>query len=420
MRGFLEVFRLELTSLVRSKALAMLAAASAAWMVVLPRIATGDGTVEGARELYVRYSLGGVFALVAVSLLASATGALARERAQKRLALTLVRPVRYGAIVLAKGCALTFAGAAVMALACALLPLAGPLDGSRACRHVLSPVLPSVREEARAQYEAYMAHPDTPEAVRRANRETVLRLLEGKAAERYETVRTNAVASWRFAVPADAGKELSVRMRFSGQMASRQDLIGTFRLGGYGSVVSNMTQAVLEIPLRATGDGRAAQELTFENRGKAAVMLRPRRDIELLYPADGFAFNLVRAYVEMVSVLALLVAFGLLLSASLSRPVALFVAMVALLVGEMSPGVVSQCSEELDATTSDRIGLALARITAEVTRPVSALDPISRLSQDTCIEGSEVVRVVAIDLVLVPLLLAALSGVILPRKEEGA
>ena len=93
MISFWRIFWLEFTGFVRSKALALLVAASVLWMVGLPFVLKGDGTADGARELYVHFSLGGVFVLLVVALLASATGSLAREREAKRLQLTLVRPV---------------------------------------------------------------------------------------------------------------------------------------------------------------------------------------------------------------------------------------------------------------------------------------------------------------------------------------
>lgn len=148
-------------------------------------------------------------------------------------------------------------------------------------------------------------------------------------------------------------------------------------------------------------------------------MMRPRQDIELLLPADAFGWNLVRAYVELVSLLALMIGFGLFLSASLGRPVALFVAMVVLILGEMSPSVVSQYADEFGAGLADRIGLALSRVAAEVTRPVSSLDPVARLAKDTCIERKEVARVVLLDLCLAPVLFALLAGFVLPRKSDA-
>ena len=155
MRKFLEIVKLELKSLVRSRAVAMLVVASAAWMVVFPRVAKGDGTPAGLRELVMHFSLGGVFALLVVALLASATGSIARERAARRLQLTLVRPVRYTVVALGKISAHVAVGAGVLALACAILALT--VDVSVPCSHVLSPAMPSPREEAKAMYASYMA-----------------------------------------------------------------------------------------------------------------------------------------------------------------------------------------------------------------------------------------------------------------------
>lgn len=419
MRGFCAIFRLELTALVRSKTLAMLAFASVAWMFVLPKIATGDGTAEGARELWISYSLGGVFALLVIALLASATGAIARERESRRLALTTVRPVRYVVIVLAKASALTLAGAVVLAAACAALPFSAQTSLSCPCRHVVGPVLPSPRAEAEEAYEGYMRDPSTPEAIRKAKPEVVLRLLESRAAEHYFAIRTNATSRWRFELPAGVSDGLGVRVRFAGICDSRRDAYGVFRFGERSGVVSNLTQTVLEVPLRGNGPcGERAEELTFENRGRETLMLRPRKDIELLVPADTLGWNLLRAYVEMVGVLALVISFGLFLSASLGRPVALFVSMVVLIVGEMSPSLVETCQDELEMGAADRIGLEMTRLVADVTRPVSALNPIGRLATDACIEWREVVRVVLFDLLLAPLILAVLAGLALPRKSS--
>ena len=165
MISFLRIFWLEFTGFVRSKTLALLLAASVLWMFGLPYVLKGDGTAEGARELYVHFSLGGVFTLLVIALLASATGSLAREREAKRLQLTLVRPVRHALIVLGKILAHVAVGAVVLALACGILALR--TDVGRPCNHVLSPILPTPREEAKAMYESYMKDPETPEAVRR-------------------------------------------------------------------------------------------------------------------------------------------------------------------------------------------------------------------------------------------------------------
>ena len=422
MISFWRIFWLEFTGFVRSKSLALLVAASVLWMFGLPLVLRGDGTADGARELYVHFSLGGVFTLLVVALLASATGSLAREREAKRLQLTLVRPVRYTLVVLGKILAHVACGALILAVACAIL--AFKTDLTRPCNHVLSPILPTPREEAKAMYESYMKDPETPEQVKRTKKAIVLRLLENRAVDRYEAIPTNACASWRFERFDGFEKNLMVRMRFTNQYEMRQDVRGKFTLGDYRGVVSNITQAVLTIPLtsHASQTSQTFQtsqgSLSFVNEGKTALMLRPRKDINLLVSADAFGRNLCRAYVALLAILAFIVSVGTFLSAGLGRPVAMFVAFVTLIVSEMSPSVVEQYPDELETKTVDRIGLYITRFAAEVTRPVSAAAPLEALAQDECVEPATVVRLAAADFLLVPIFLSLLAALILPRKQD--
>lgn len=397
----------------------MLTTAAALWMLAFPHFAKGDGTQEGAREIIIHFSLGGVFALLAVAILASAAGSLARERSAKRLQLTMVRPTRYAAIALGSILAHTAAGAFVMGVAFAIL--AFQTDLSATCNHVIKPILPSTAEEARTMYDIYMADTNTPEAVRMADKKVVLRLLANRAVDRYETIGTNETCSWRFKDPGYSDG-ICVRMRFTNQLDMRQELLGEFKFASFGAIVSNITQAVLTVPLRPI-PGESAERgkeatLTFSNNGVSAVMLRPRRDIELLAPADAFWRNMIRAYAQCVAIFALLAAFGTVLSAGLGRSVAIFVAFVALTVSEMSPSVIQQYPDELETDAIDKVGLYIARFAADFTRPVSSLSPIGKLAKDECVEYREVANVVLADLILLPAALSLLAAFALARKQD--
>ena len=417
MISFWRIFWLEFTGFVRSKALALLVAASALWMLGLPFVMKGDGTADGVRELYIHYSLGGVFTLLVIALLASATGSLAREREAKRLQLTLVRPVRYALIVLGKILAHVAAGALVLAVACTLLAV--KTDLAHPCNHVLSPILPSAYEEAKVMYEKYMADPETPEAVKRTKKEIVIRLLANRAVDRYETIRTNETATWKFPIEVFSGEGLKVRMRFTNQYEMRQDVVGSFSVNGGCGNISNITQSVLEVPLKDCQMEMPRDELSFYNAGTSAVMFRPRKDINLLLPADAFGWNLIRASVVLVAILSFVISLGIFPSAGLGRPVAMFVAFVMLIVSEMSPSVVEQYPDELETNLVDRIGLHITRFAAEVTRPVSSAAPLEALAKDECVELETVLHLAAVDFLAVPLLLALLSALLLPRKQEG-
>ena len=147
-------------------------------------------------------------------------------------------------------------------------------------------------------------------------------------------------------------------------------------------------------------------------------MFRPRKDINLLVSADAFGWNLLRAYVVLLAILAFVVSAGTFLSAGLGRPVAMFAAFVTLIVSEMSPSVVEQYPDELETKTIDRIGLYITRCAAEVTRPVSAAAPLEALAQDECVELATVVRLAAADFLVVPFSLSLLAAFVLPRKQD--
>lgn len=424
MRALLEIVLHECRSLLRSKTLVLLTGASVLWVLALPYLVKGDGTPDGLHELMVRFSLGGVLLLLVVTLLASATGALARERTEKRLQLTLVRPVRHAAVVLGKIMAHVAVGAFVLAVACLTVCL--KVDVRRPCRHVLSPELPSPREEAEKMYASYIADPSTPPEIKKAKKATVLRILENRAADHYQVIPTNGVAEWRFPVPdLDLNAcACAVRMRFTNQFEMRQEFRGSFSWGVLGATVSNTTQAVLTIPLSAekaataVSAGEGSRPLLFRNLGDASLMLRPRQDVHVLVAADPFWRNLLRAYAEMVALLAVVVAVGLFLSAGLGRPVALFVGLVLLVVSEMSPSVVEQYPETLESGVADRVGLFITRSVATVTHPLSALSPLEALSKDECVEPKDVARMLLADLLLFPLLLSFVASLILPRKQQ--
>ena len=418
MVSFWRIFWLEFVALARSKVLATLLVLGGGWMLLFPFLIRGDGTPEGLRELAIRYSLGGVFALLVIALLATATGALARERAARRLQLTLVRPVRFPVLVLGKVVAHVSVGAIVLAVACVLLVLRLGVGGR--CSHVVEPVLPSVAEEAERMYQEALADPDTPAELKKAEKPLVLRYLSRRVMDNYQTIPTNATVSWRFG-GLESLEGLEVRLRFTNPMELRQDVVGEFRFGNLVGVVSNMTQAVLEVPLaKGTEDGRPKTEaLTFENRGKTALMIRPRKDLALLAPADAFGWNLLRGYAVMVAVLTLLVSVGVFLSAAFGRPVALFVAFSVLLVGEMSPEVIDRYPDDMETNRIDRIGLAMTRFVAKATRPVSSLSPLETLAGGTCVEPADVCRALALDAVAIPLILAFLAAFVLPRKQES-
>ena len=415
-------------SLWRGKTLWTLLAATVAAHFLLPGLVRSDGTAAGKLEMHVRIVCGAVSALAYVAALSIACGSFSREREDELLSLSLVRPVstfslaagRWLAIVLLMACVFLFNAV------CTNVMLASSPYPPHDCRIHHAPALPPAEVSAAAAMEAFLANDKTPEAVKKAPRAAVLALLTAKENERYEVIRPGQTVAWPFAVPAD--EALTVKTRFSTLYNMKTELNGVFRYRGCWGAVSNSTQAILETPLIAGADvcsgvdasvsNAPSRSLTFTNTGKADVMLRPRQDVELLAPGDSFLLNSLRATGEMLALASLLAAFGLFLSAALSRPVALFTAAILLAAALLAPDAVSQFPDEFHATAGEKMGLAVSRAVTRLTSALSEISPVSDLASGRAITFRALVRPVLTDIVVWPCLFLGLSAFILRRKTK--
>ncbi len=413
-------FILAWRALVRGHVLALLLVATALAHAFLPKLIRSDGTAEGWREMFVRAVPGAAYAFIAVTILACACGFFAQERERFRLSLTVVRPVSAFGVACGKWLALCAVAATALAFS-GLLTACRLADAPR-CLHHYAPRLPSTAVCAREALAAYLADPQTPESVKQAPRSAVLSLLTNKELDRYDVVRPKTAIDWPFdAALAAKGQEVIVRVRFATQFERRAPFEGQLTFGPYSAPVKHSTQSVLDIPLaegttNAAPAGAATVDLHFANTSGETVMLRPRRDLEILTPADSFRGNLVRAGLQMFAAIALLAAFGLFLSASVSRPVALFTATVAVLVALMAPSVVAQFPDEMDTKFTERFGLAVSRLICGLTSTVGEASPLSDLATDTCIEWSALVRGLLVNVLALPAAFLAGCAVVVRRK----
>ena len=404
----------------RGRTLWTLLAAVVAFHFFLPGIVRSDGTDTGAFEMTVRVVCGAVAVTVYVAALAIGGGMFAKEREDSLLPLSLVRPASAFSVAFGRWLAVVLLFACVI-LVNAVLLNAVPQNGAYVrpdCRVHISPALPPAEVSAAKAMDAFLKDERTPEAVKKSPRASILSLLTAKENERYEVVRPGQTVSWPFACVGTG--PLSVRTRFSTMYSLKAELNGVFRFENMSGTVSNNTQAILEVPLvvcagtYTNGNG----VLYFTNMGKTDVMLRPRRDVELLAPGDPFWANSVRASVEMLALAGLLAAFGLFLSAALSRPVALFTAAILLAASMMAPDAVSEFPDEFNATLGEKAGLAISRAVMSFTCAVSETSPVSDLATGKAISTREVIRTVVYNLALFSVMLLALAAFLLRRKTK--
>lgn len=419
-------FAIAWRSLWRGRTLLALLAVTVAVHFLLPGLARSDGSSDGMLEMHVRLASGVVAAIVYISALAIGCGSFSKDREDELLPLLLVRPASAFAVAAGRWCSIVAVLATVLFLNLILLnvSLSRTDYAPGNCWVYHEPALPPANVTAARMMEGFLKSDRTPAAVKKAPRAAVLSLLTSKENERYEVVRPGKSVSLPFNVPGHDA--ITARVRFSTLYNIKETAYGQFSYRASAGVVSNGTQSILSVPLRPVmrPDATLAESLgdldglnlTFRNDGSADVMFRPRRDIALLVRGDSFLLNSVRASVEMLSLAGLLAAFGLFLSAALSRPVALFTAAVLLAAALMAPDAVSQFPDEFNATVGERVGLAISRLVTNFTSSFSAISPVSDLASGRAIPIVSLLKAAFSDLVVWPTLFFALSAFVLRRR----
>ena len=421
MRAFLQIVRLELVAIARSKAMVLLALASVAWMFILPRIALDDGTAEGAFQMNVRYSLGVVYTLVLVSFSAVAAGTLARDREAKRLQLTMVRPARHMFIALGRIAALTIAAALFLGVSCVALGLR--YGRGRTCDHVARPVLESPEVEARRLFDENMRdYPDFRAKVAEIGERDIMKYLVQYVNETYQTISKDERAEWNFPPVGDPDARVSVRIRVTDTFGRLEKPKGVFRFEGREGVFDHVNKTLVRVSLSPAAAAESSAQkpgvLSFSNDGDANVTVYPRRDLVLLIEADGFWWNLFRAWLVMSAVAAVAVSAGVFLGASLGRGVAVFCMMAMLAASVASPAALDEYPDPMAATKADRISLRLTGISAFLTSPLDRHAPVAALEAGECVEWREVSGALASGFFVYPVLFSLLAGLVMRRKLD--
>ncbi len=424
MKAFFEIFRLEWRAALRSKAFALLFFASIAWMFLAPFVLKGDGTPDGVFELRARYSLGIVFIVSLVSLSAAAAGSLSRERAGKRLQLTLARPVRRFSVALARMAAFTSMGALVLGVSSLIL---SSQVAARPCYHSAAPVMESAESVVERTFAKYMAESEAfRESVKRMGEKTFKRYLLVHIAQFEEYARIEPGGSTNFVFAASAVKgegAFAAGLKFTGFWGLMQDVGGRVALGSLEGSFSADSKRNLKIPLEPSAEGSEAlpeggvYSLTVTNLGSEPLTLSPRQDVRLMSLAGGFGMNLLRAWLELTAVLSLAVALSVAAGAAFGRSVAVFVSMSILFVMTVSPALVEDYPDPTTQDAVDRLTMSLTEAAAGAASPL-AYSPIGSLVDDRAIEWPEAGRAACFNILLFPLALSLLSGFILARKPD--
>ncbi len=442
LRKIFGILVISLRAALRAKTVFALLMLLAACVTLLPAVIKGDGTPEGDCRILVMYTIGFAFAILCLSTLWAACALFAAEIDNQNIQLSAVKPVRPLDFWLGKWLALlVLNGMLIMAVYSAVYAQirwkqrqAGWRESVQlVSRHIARPILPTPREEALETYAFLAKQKALPEGFSKAQ---VLRTLADKAQERYTIVNPGENVEWCFALarPVATNEIVTVRIRFDTEYSTRTSVVGLCRMAPDvpGAPVIeiplsdfSLNEIVFDVSCEAFGATKAITgfNLGFKHTGDpaktSAVMLRFRKDVALLTQGGTFEANLVRSAIIHWSILALLAAFGLTLSACFSLPVAVFTSTMLLLLVMVGTSVTEVVSQEDEKEWLQRPGIIVSRVVSNVAQHAIRMDPLDAVINGERIESKPFMDALLWNLLVVPFVFA-LCGILILRRRELA
>ena len=362
---------LALRNALRSRVLLVLLLLVLAAAFLLPLSIRSDGSPEGLIRLHLAYTLGIAAFLLALSTLWAGCAAISQEADDKTLQLLLVKPVPRLRIWLGKWLALLLVDALLLSLVGALsaatlhrklrragfgeAALAAARATTLASLDTLRAPLPDIDEAVRAELEDLRAQgrlpPDLPESA-------LLGSLRQARLARLYSVAPGASRAWTFALPP-RGKSgparLLVQFQCDSSVPGAADIHAAVRMrvgdATFAQDLLAMPGTVQTLDFGVPPPGASRAEVSFHNDGAhgATLFFDPVGGLVLRQPLGTFAGNYLRALAQLYLRLALFAAIGVTLGTLFSMPVATFLALVLLLILQLS-GFVSAAAQVDRAT----------------------------------------------------------------------
>ena len=405
----------------------------------LPLALVGDGSEPGVARMILLYPLAATFGILAFASPWIASAAVAGGVRRRTLQLARVKPIRMWQLLLGKWLGVMLLLGSLLAVAFVIswahIALRG-MDKDSAigvAKELVGPDLPPVEE----QVERIMASAEVSENLDPAGRRRLRATLLRRAPNAAITLHGSTTFAFRPRRLPAAGERFWLRAKLiSDAPSSASCSLSRPAANGSGEeslafVVDDFPPQGVNAPLRFDSaplmDGELRLDISNTSPKDApAIVLQPRRGIVLLLAAGSLPANMARAYLVLLSVLALLSAFGVALGAVFSLPVAVFAAICAVVsavssdwvvrdgyVFDVEPGEIHGLVHRVEYHAS----LAVTSAIAFVSRNALDADPLSRLSASEWIPSRDLAKALLSNCVAIPAVLFAVFSVILSRRE---
>lgn len=451
----LQVARQSLRAAVRSRFAASLAALLALVSVALPSLVPGDGSVEGNLRILLAWAPGLATILLGAATLWAGCGALATEIEEGTWAgIASTRASRLQ-LWLGKWLGLVALDALLLATALGVCAVQARLRGLPADRlrpyAVVIPDERTFRDQAVEAARRMLADPQkaatATDAGTGAFPTNIADLAEVLLTDLREgPISFSAGSSFRWRFPVSGGHGLRrgeparLRLEIVSPYGTAAQMNG--RLAAYAESGADNTplaerpiapednrEVWLDVPGERL-DGVETVLIEFENTGAEdtpAALVEVVDGVRFSVPRGTFTGNLVRVWAVQLALLALLAAIGTACGAMFTRPVAVFAATAIAVMGLVShagfdeepahvhdhdaaekPSAIMQFQANASRFLMHRIALC--------TQPVADAAAFDRLGDSILVETSPIFGALWLDGLALPVLLGALSALVLRRR----
>lgn len=345
-------------------------------IVLLPIMSvrmTGDGTVQGRLQTFVSYSFSLTSLLLCLLTIATSVYSVTADIDKKQIYLVLTKPIlrfqlligKLLGVVLLNVILLTFFSAIIYIITINMPQYLNATETELAAldnefftaRASLTPAQIDVTREVAKTYGKLQKNNQLPRGLSRSK--IIAKLTRDKHLEKRSSAPGEDLL-WEFhnIKPIDPNKSLFVRFKYDVSVVPPDLLVyGRWDIGDnrqikYRTKIETpiyrfdrkdtiRTFSEIEVPADAVAkDGYLAIRFLNVPLNSTVIIFPPKDGLELLYKADSFTANFIRAVLLILIRLIFLACLGILTSTFLSFPVALLFCLVVFFTGTISGFVI--------------------------------------------------------------------------------
>jgi len=344
-------------------------------LVLLPAMgltATGDGTLMGRLQTFVSYGLSLTSLLLSLLTIIISIYAITSDIENRQIYTVVTKPIRRYQLVLGKLLGVLVLDVALLTLFAGIIygvtvfmprfldaspeELAEVRNEFYTARASLVPPTIDVREEVEALYESLRKNEQLEILYPNFTRAEVMRELTNRKRLEKRAATIGQVLIWEFqnVKPQDPNQSLFVRFKYDVSVTPPDEQVyGEWRIGDlrdiqYGKEVDTpVWREVRKDPVRkfreievrgpvVADDGYLAVGFLNPPMNDTVVLFPVEDGLEVLYKADTFTGNFVRAILLILCRLAFLACLGVLAASFLSFPVAIMFCLVIFFTATIS------------------------------------------------------------------------------------